>query len=132
MAYNTNIYSGNQDNSPVVFNGSSPLFTMNGRASQTDLPSWNEVTSGPVQMPPAQFPVLPEQGTSVEGLGADYLTFDEVYSDGLNLNDVSATGADGESFWQVCPIVVSYGVTYNIRIYNHIHGLFPSSCAEII
>jgi calmodulin-binding transcription activator len=124
MAHNTNIYSGNQDNSPVVFNGS----------SQTDLLSWNEVTSGPVQMPLAQFPVLPEQGNSVEveGLGVDYLTFDEVYSDGLNLNDVSATGADGESFWQVCPIVVSYGVTYNIRIYNHIHGLFPSSCAEII
>jgi calmodulin-binding transcription activator len=124
MAHNTNIYSGNQDNSPVVFNGS----------SQTDLLSWNEVTSGPVQMPLAQFPVLPEQGNSVEveGLGVDYLTFDEVYSDGLNLNDANPTGADGESFWQVCLIVVSYGATYNIRIYNYIHGLFPSSCAENI
>ncbi|KAK3153577.1 hypothetical protein QOZ80_2BG0177660 [Eleusine coracana subsp. coracana] len=104
MAHNPSIYYGNQHSSPVVPNGSSPLFTVNGRASQTDLPSWNEVTrldSGPVEMSPLQFPVIPEQGTSAEGLAVDYLTFDEVYSDGLSLKDFSATGADGESLWQL-------------------------------
>jgi len=61
-----------------------------------------ELDNGPVQMPPLQFPVPPEQGTSTENLGVDYLTFDEVYSDGLSLNDIGAAGADGDSFWQVC------------------------------
>ncbi|XP_062201029.1 calmodulin-binding transcription activator 1-like isoform X2 [Phragmites australis] len=103
MAHNTSIYSSSQDNSPVVFNDSSPVLATNGCASQTDFPSWNEVLkmdNGPVQMPSHQFPVPPEQGTSTEGLGVDYLTFDEVYSDGLSLNDVCSAGADGESFWQ--------------------------------
>ncbi|XP_062206085.1 calmodulin-binding transcription activator 3-like isoform X2 [Phragmites australis] len=103
MAHNTSFYPGNQDNSPVVLNASSPVLATNGRVNQTDLPSWNaviELDRGPVQMPPLQFPVPPKQGTSTEGLGVDYLTFDDVYFDGLGLKDVSAAGADGESFWQ--------------------------------
>ncbi|CAN6293760.1 unnamed protein product [Urochloa humidicola] len=59
-----------------------------------------EVDNGPVQMPPLQFPDPTEQGTSTEGLGIDYLTFDEVYSDGLSLKDIGAAGVGGESFWQ--------------------------------
>ncbi|WVZ70818.1 hypothetical protein U9M48_019455 [Paspalum notatum var. saurae] len=69
---------------------------------QTDLASWNtviELDNGPVQMPPLQFPVPPEQGNSTENLGVDYLTSDEVYSDGLCLKDIGAPGA-GDSFWQ--------------------------------
>lgn len=78
------------------------MVAMNERANQIDLPSWNSVIdldNGPVQMPPLQFPVPTEQGTSTEGI--DYFTFDEVYSDGLSLKDIGATGADGASPWQV-------------------------------
>ncbi|CAL4924676.1 unnamed protein product [Urochloa decumbens] len=103
MTQNTSFYPGNQHNSPLVLNGSSTLVAINERANHTDLPSWNPVIdldNGPVQMPPLQFPDLTEQGTSTEGLGIDYLTFDEVYSDGLSLTDIGAAGADGESFWQ--------------------------------
>lgn len=130
MAHNTSIYYGNQGNSPVLLDGSSPLFTVNGCASQTDLPSWNEVTklgSGSVQVPPPQFPDIPEQGTSVESLGVDYLTFEEVYSDGLSLKDFNGTGADGESLWQVCESVDSYGDTFK-DLYSDFHVLFPSPC----
>nr|CAB3499799.1 unnamed protein product [Digitaria exilis] len=101
MAQNTTFYPGNQHNFPIVLNGSSTVVAMNERANQIDLPSWNSVIdldNGPVQMPPLQFPVLTEQGTSTEGI--DYFTFDEVYSDGLSLKDIGATGADGASPWQ--------------------------------
>ncbi|CAL4941505.1 unnamed protein product [Urochloa decumbens] len=103
MTQNTSFYPSNQHNSPLVLNGSSTLVATNERANHTDLPSWNPVIdldNGPVQMPPLQFPDPTEQGTSTEGLGIDYLTFDEVYSDGLSLKDIGAAGADGESFWQ--------------------------------
>jgi hypothetical protein len=111
MTQNTSFYPGNQHNSPQVLNGSSTMVAANGRANQTDVPSWNpviELDNGPVQMPPLHFPVPPDQGTSTEGLGIDYLTFDEVYSDGLSLKDVGAAGADGESFWQVCWSAILY------------------------
>ncbi|WVZ58628.1 hypothetical protein U9M48_008880 [Paspalum notatum var. saurae] len=103
ITQNTGFYPSNQHNSPLVLNGSSAAFDTDERANQTDLASWNtviELDNGPVQMPPLQFPVPPEQGTSTENLGVDYLTFDEVYSDGLSLNDIGAAGADGDSFWQ--------------------------------
>ena len=103
MTQNTSFYPGNQHSS-LVLNGSSTGVATNGYANQTDPTSWNpviELDNGPVQMP-LQFPVPPEQGTSTEGLGIDYLTFDEVYSDGLSLKDIGAAGASGESFWQVC------------------------------
>ncbi|KAG2549472.1 calmodulin-binding transcription activator 3-like isoform X2 [Panicum virgatum] len=101
MTQNTSFYPGNQHSS-LVLNGSSTGVATNGYANQTDPTSWNpviELDNGPVQMP-LQFPVPPEQGTSTEGLGIDYLTFDEVYSDGLSLKDIGAAGASGESFWQ--------------------------------
>lgn len=100
MTQNTTFYTGNQHNSPVV-NGSSTVVATNERANQIDLPSWNPVIdldNGHVQMP-LQFHAPTEQGTSTEGI--DYLTFDEVYSDGLSLNDIGAAGADGASLWQV-------------------------------
>uniref|UniRef100_A0A804PC24 CG-1 domain-containing protein n=1 Tax=Zea mays TaxID=4577 RepID=A0A804PC24_MAIZE len=100
---NTSFYPVNQLNSPVILNGSSAMLGTNGCANQTDLPSWNsviELDHEPVQMPDLQFPVPPDQGTSTEGLGVDYLTFDEVYSDGLSLQDIGATGTHGESYLQ--------------------------------
>ncbi|KAG2538400.1 hypothetical protein PVAP13_9NG356600 [Panicum virgatum] len=102
MTQNTSFYPGNQHSSPLVLNESSTGVAMNGYANQIDPTSWNpviELDNGPVQMP-LQFPVPPEQGTSTEGLGIDYLTFDEVYSDGLSLKDIGDAGAGGESFWQ--------------------------------
>lgn len=91
------------------------MLATNGCVNQTDLPSWNsviELDNEPVQLPPLQFPVPPDQGTSSEGLGIDYLTFDEVYSDGLSLKDIGASGTDGESFLQVCWSVILYSDTY--------------------
>ncbi|KQJ96510.1 calmodulin-binding transcription activator 3 isoform X2 [Brachypodium distachyon] len=102
MAHNTNFYSSSHDNSSVVPNDSSLGLVMSGRESQTDLSSWNEMMRSDrcsIQMP-RQLPVPSEQGTSAEGVGVEYLTFDEVYFDGLGLNDISAAGADGESSWQ--------------------------------
>jgi hypothetical protein len=113
MTQNTSFYPGNQHSS-LVLNGSSTGVATDGYANQTDLTSWNpviELDNGPVQMP-LQFPVPPEQGTSTEGLGIDYLTFDEVYSDGLSLKDIGAAGAGGESFWQVCWSAILYNDTY--------------------
>ena len=105
MAHNTNMYSSSQDSSPVLLNDSSTGFIMNDRESQNDLSSWSEVMkSNTGFMPHLQLPVPPELGTSAEGPAVEYLTFDEVYSDGLSLNDISAAGADGESFWQVCRV----------------------------
>ncbi|CAM0957074.1 unnamed protein product [Alopecurus aequalis] len=101
MAHNTNTYSSGQDSPSVLLNDSSTGFIMNGRECQNDLSSWNEVMK-PNRgfMPHLQLPISPELGTSAEGPAVEYLTFDEVYSDGLSLNDISAAGADGESFWQ--------------------------------
>ena len=43
MAHNTNTYSSGQDSPSVLLNDSSTGFIMNGRESQNDLSSWNEV-----------------------------------------------------------------------------------------
>lgn len=86
----------------------------NGRASQTDIPSWNSVIEldQPVQMPHLQFPVPLDQGATTEALGVDYLTFDEVYSDGLSLKDIGAAGTHVESYLQVCWSIIPYIDTY--------------------
>ena len=99
----------------------------NGSANQTDLPSWNsviELDHEPVQMPHLQFPVPPDQGATTEGLGVDYLTFDEVYSDVLSLKDIGAAGTHGESYLQVCWSIITYIDTYEVlSIYDSInHG----------
>ncbi|KAM0842788.1 hypothetical protein ACQ4PT_058141 [Festuca glaucescens] len=101
MVHNTNMYSGSQDSSSVLLSDSSAGFIPNSHESHNDLSSWNEVMkSNRGFMPHLQPLVPPELGTSAEGPAVEYLTFDEVYSDGLSLNDISAGRADGESFWQ--------------------------------
>jgi hypothetical protein len=103
MVNNTNMYSGSQDSSSVLLSDSRAGFIPNSHESHNDLSSWNEVMkSNRGFMPHLQPPVPPELGISAEGPAVEYLTFDEVYSDGLSLNDISAARADGESFWQVC------------------------------
>ncbi|KAM0863251.1 hypothetical protein ACQ4PT_044732 [Festuca glaucescens] len=101
MVHNTNMYSGSQDSSSVLLSDSSAGFIPNSHESHNDLSSWNEdMKSNRGFMPHLQPPVPLELGTSAEGPAVEYLTFDEVYSDGLSLNDISAARADGESFWQ--------------------------------
>jgi hypothetical protein len=107
MAHNTNMYSSSQDSSSVLLNDSSARFIANGHESHNDLSSWNELMKlNGGFMPHLQLPVLPELGASAEGPAVEYLTFDEVYSDGLSLNDISAARADGELFWQVSRVCV--------------------------
>lgn len=116
MTQNTGFYPGNQHSSPLVLDGSSTVLSTNECVNQTDLASWNaviELDNGPAQMPPLHFPVPPEQGTSTEHLGVDYLTFDEVYSDGLSLKDNGAAGADGDSFWQFSSATGDLSATEN-------------------
>ncbi|OQU91909.1 calmodulin-binding transcription activator 3 isoform X1 [Sorghum bicolor] len=112
---NTSFYPVNQHNSPLILNGSSAMLGTNGRANQTDLPSWNSVIEldEPVQMPHLQFPVPPDQSATTEGLGVDYLTFDEVYSDGLSLKDIGAAGTHGESYLQFSSATGDLSATEN-------------------
>jgi calmodulin-binding transcription activator len=113
---NKSFYPVNQHNGPLILNGSSDMLGTNGRANQTDLPSWNSVIEldEPGQMPHLQFPVPSDQGATTEGLGVDYLTFDEVYSDGLSLNDIGAAGTHGKSYLQVCWSIIPCIDTYEV------------------
>ncbi|KAF0928412.1 hypothetical protein E2562_003230, partial [Oryza meyeriana var. granulata] len=96
MGHTTSFYSNSQHDSSLVFGDPSLEHAANGHEL-----SWNGVMKpdeGTVQMSHLQPPVQPEQFT--QGQGVEYLTFDEVYSDGLSLKDISAAGADVEPFWQ--------------------------------
>lgn len=101
MGHTTNFYSSSQHDSPLVLSDPNLELANNGHESL-----WNGVMKpdeGTVQMTHLQPPVHPEQGMfTTEGQGVEYLTFDEVYSDGLSLKDIGAAGADVEPFWQVC------------------------------
>ncbi|ONM01019.1 Calmodulin-binding transcription activator 2 [Zea mays] len=112
---NKSFYPVNQHNGPLILNGSSDMLGTNGRANQTDLPSWNSVIEldEPGQMPHLQFPVPSDQGATTEGLGVDYLTFDEVYSDGLSLNDIGAAGTHGKSYLQFSSATGDLSATEN-------------------
>uniref|UniRef100_A0A0E0IRG5 CG-1 domain-containing protein n=1 Tax=Oryza nivara TaxID=4536 RepID=A0A0E0IRG5_ORYNI len=99
MGHTTNFYSSSQHDSPLVLSDPNLELENNGHESL-----WNGVMKtdeGTVQMTHLQPPVHPEQGMfTTEGQGVEYLTFDEVYSDGLSLKDIGAAGADVEPFWQ--------------------------------
>ncbi|KAG8091397.1 hypothetical protein GUJ93_ZPchr0012g21134, partial [Zizania palustris] len=97
MGHMPSFYSSSQQNFPVILNDESIELASNGHEA-----SWNGVMKpdeGTIQMSHLQPPFHPEQGMFTEGQGVEYLTFDEVYSDGLSLNDISVAGADVESFW---------------------------------
>uniref|UniRef100_A0A0D9XJ43 CG-1 domain-containing protein n=1 Tax=Leersia perrieri TaxID=77586 RepID=A0A0D9XJ43_9ORYZ len=94
----TGFYSSSQHELPVINDSNHELAT-NGHES-----SWNmaiKPDEGTTQLSHLQPFVHPEQGMPTEGQGVEYLTFDEVYTDGLSLKDISAAGADVESFWQL-------------------------------
>uniref|UniRef100_A0A0E0IRG4 CG-1 domain-containing protein n=1 Tax=Oryza nivara TaxID=4536 RepID=A0A0E0IRG4_ORYNI len=112
MGHTTNFYSSSQHDSPLVLSDPNLELENNGHESL-----WNGVMKtdeGTVQMTHLQPPVHPEQGMfTTEGQGVEYLTFDEVYSDGLSLKDIGAAGADVEPFWQLSSATADISATEN-------------------
>ncbi|KAL5230741.1 hypothetical protein ABZP36_029517 [Zizania latifolia] len=106
MGHTPSFYSSSQHDSPLVLNDLSLELAT----------KWNGVMKpdeGTVQMSHVQPPVHTEQGLFTEVPGVEYLTFDEVYSDGLSLKDISAAGADAESFWQFSSATGDISATEN-------------------
>ncbi|KAF7050686.1 hypothetical protein CFC21_059018 [Triticum aestivum] len=101
---NTGFYSHYQDNSPVIHNESTLGITFNGPSTQFDLSSWNEMTKlnkGIHQLPPYQSHVPSEQPPFTEGPGIESFSFDEVYSNGLDIKDGGHADTDREALWQL-------------------------------
>ncbi|KAM3231109.1 hypothetical protein ACQJBY_061334 [Aegilops geniculata] len=101
---NTGFYSHYQDNSPVIHNESTLGITFNGPSTQFDLSSWNEMTKlnkGIHQLPPYQSHVPSEQPPFTEGPGIESFSFDEVYSNGLDIKDDGHADTDREALWQL-------------------------------
>uniref|UniRef100_A0A804LQ35 CG-1 domain-containing protein n=1 Tax=Zea mays TaxID=4577 RepID=A0A804LQ35_MAIZE len=92
-------------------NGTGPVIDSSLFSSYT--PASSIELDEPGQMPHLQFPVPSDQGATTEGLGVDYLTFDEVYSDGLSLNDIGAAGTHGKSYLQFSSATGDLSATEN-------------------
>ncbi|XP_040384011.1 calmodulin-binding transcription activator 3-like isoform X1 [Oryza brachyantha] len=109
MGDTASFFSSTQHDSPLVFRDPNLEHATNGNEL-----SWNGVMKpdeGAVQMSHLQNTVQPEQFT--QGPGVEYLTFDEVYSDGLSLKDIGAAGADVEPFWQFSGATGDISATQN-------------------
>lgn len=91
---NTDIYYHCQDALPVAVNEPGLGIEFNGANNQLDSSSLNGLVKLDQSTVPSE--LLP----FAEGHGIESFTFDEVYSNGLNIKDVDV-GADEESVWQV-------------------------------
>lgn len=112
---NTGFYSHYQDNSPVIHNESTHGITFNGPSTQFDLSSWNEMTKmnkGIHQLPPYQSHVPSEQRPFTEGPGIESFSFDEVYSNGLDIKDDGHADTDREALWQVTGAFLCGNIIY--------------------
>jgi calmodulin-binding transcription activator len=71
-----------------------------------------------------QVSVLSEQFPFTGGPGIEFFTFDEIYSNGLNIKGADGAGTDGESPWQVTCSCISVWqcVTFCCRKINNFYG----------
>ncbi|KAL6867691.1 hypothetical protein ACP4OV_015715 [Aristida adscensionis] len=101
-ATNTDFYSRGQDTLPVVLNESDIGIAFSGADNQLDMSSYGvKPDKGIHQIPPLIIPVPSEQFPLTEGSGIESFTFDEVYSNGLDIKDADAAVADEQPLWQL-------------------------------